>query len=407
MRIAIAHTDFRLYWPARLNALSQFLDAKGHILHVVEIAGKGSPYAFAGYTKERALLDWTCLFPEKTMESIPGREASSALFTKLEELRPDVVLAGAIAFPSGAAAVRWCKARNRGVIIFDNARLQDVPRSWPVNFIKRHIYRNVDAVLAPAPSHAAAFECWGVTPPRIFYGLNVIDNEWFASKVGKLRNGVGTIMADLDLPKKYILGVGRLIAKKNWVGLVNAFVLARKEGLGSGWSLVLVGDGPVKADLEELCRRPGYENVHLHPFASQEDLCQYYATASGLVLPSRFGETWGLVVNEAMACGLPVLVSKECGCAETLVDNGGNGYLFSPDVKESMVEALSRFMCLSDMQRNAMGERSREIISMWSLDSFVQGAWAAIQYAQSHPLPAPTLLDALIIHFWRGRYRPV
>lgn len=407
MYFLATHTDFRLYWPARLNALNHFLDAKGHALHVVEIAGKGSPYAFAGHTKKRALLDWTCLFPERTMELISGRDASRALFTKLEELRPDVVLAGAIAFPSGASAVRWCRERNKRVIIFDDARLQDVPRSWPVNFIKRHIYRNVDAVLAPAPSHAATFESWGVEPSRIFYGLNVTDKEWFASRVDKYRTDVNKIRADLDLPERYVLGVGRFIAKKNWVRLVNAFARARKEGDGAGWTLVLVGDGPVKADLEELCRRTGYENVLLRPFASQEDLCQYYATASALVLPSYYGETWGLVVNEAMASGLPVLVSDRCGCAESLVSEGRNGYLFSPEDENGMVKALSRFMRLGREERNAMGQCSRAMIKDWTLDSFCQGAWQAIQHSLAHPLGPPSIFDRLILNNWKGRYRPV
>ena len=71
--------------------------------------------------------------------------------------------------------------------------------------------------------------------------------------------------------------------------------------------------------------------VHFYPFMSQEELKPFYHNASWFILPSRFGETWGLVVNEAMASGLPVLVSEQSGCASTLVKKGINGYTFSPN----------------------------------------------------------------------------
>ena len=150
-------------------------------------------------------------------------------------------LAGAIAFPAGATVVRWCKSRKKQVVIFDKARLQDVPRSWFVNFIKRCIYRNVDAVISPAPSQAEAFEYWGVKKERIFFGLNVVDNEWFASRVDKCRNIKKLNHKELGLPEQFFLGVGRLIEKKNWRELVEAFAEV-KQGIfkKSGGSYLLV-----------------------------------------------------------------------------------------------------------------------------------------------------------------------
>ena len=406
MHIVITHTDFRLYWPARIAALNDLLRSHGHTLQVIEIAGKGSPYSFAAKNSNISSLDWTCLFPERKMESLTGREAAKALWDQLERIKPDVVIAGAIAFPSGATAVRWCKSRYKPVVIFDNARLQDVPRSWLVNFIKKCIYRNVNAVISPAPSQAGAFEYWGVERERIFFGLNVVDNAWFSSRVDTFRSNKNLLLEELGLPEQFILGVGRLIEKKNWLQLVEAFAEVNQGILEKKWALVLVGEGPDKSKIKTFCKSRPLADVIMRPFASQEELCKYYALASAVVLPSSF-ETWGLVVNEAMAAVLPVLVSDQCGCADSLVEHGKNGYLFSPNNKSALIEVLQRFMNKDSDERIAMGKRSIEIISEWSLDRFSQAAWQAIEHAQKNPVRKKSFIDSLIIANWKGRYRPI
>ena len=85
MRVVFTHTDFRIYWPARLNALNTFLTGKGFEFFVVEIAGAGSPYNFAGENQDRPDF-WHCLFPDKKMEEITSSMANKALIKKLDEL---------------------------------------------------------------------------------------------------------------------------------------------------------------------------------------------------------------------------------------------------------------------------------------------------------------------------------
>ena len=112
MRVVITHTDFRIYWPARLNALTAYLNNKRIEFEIVEIAGAGSPYAFSGSLASYP-ANWHCLFPNKRMEDISLFDANIALRRKLNELHPDIIFAGAIAFPSGAAAVRYAVEQKR------------------------------------------------------------------------------------------------------------------------------------------------------------------------------------------------------------------------------------------------------------------------------------------------------
>jgi glycosyltransferase involved in cell wall biosynthesis len=129
----------------------------------------------------------------------------------------------------------------------------------------------------------------------------------------------------------------------------------------------------------------------------------YYGLATALALPSVRGETWGLVVNEAMASGLPVLVSRQCGCAATLVEAGGNGWVFDAEQTGEIASALQR---LEGCDWLRMGTRSREIIAGWGLERFYEGVREAAECVLKFPPKPAGLLDRLLLRSWNGRYRP-
>jgi glycosyltransferase involved in cell wall biosynthesis len=148
------------------------------------------------------------------------------------------------------------------------------------------------------------------------------------------------------------------------------------------------------------------EGVRFFPACAPEEACDYYALASAAVLPSYFGETWGLVVNEAMACGLPVLVSNQCGCAQSLVRQGLNGYTFSPSDSSELATFLARISALNDDQLRRMGDHSREIVAGWSLERFAQEAMAAVSCCFQGTRRRASFVDRLLLRAWHGRYRP-
>ncbi len=155
----------------------------------------------------------------------------------------------------------------------------------------------------------------------------------------------------------------------------------RQIGTGA-WDLVVLGDGPERGKVEQRRAALGLEgSVHLPGFKQYPDLPTYYGLARGFILPST-SEQWGLVVNEAMASGLPALVSHACGSAE-LVRDGESGYRFDPesvaDVARAMVE-LTR-----DGQRGlAMGAAAREAAERVSPAQFAKGLAQAISMGEAH-----------------------
>lgn len=396
MKIVFTHTDFRIYWPARLETLHKYLTDKNIELQVIEIAGQGSPYGFALDNPHKPAY-WHCLFPERPMEEIPATIANNAVQKKLDEMQPDIVFSGAIAFPSGAASVHWTQKNNKKLVIFDDARLQDVPRKPYVDYIKKSIYSGVDGIFCPAPAWNSTFRYFGFTEHQLFYGINSVDNNFWSGA------GKGLYRSDTD---KNFVAVGRQIAKKNFDTLLLAYAeycLTNSNPL----PLLMVGEGKERDKLKDFAVENKLELVKFLPFQSQDELRNiFYNDAAWLILPSK-RETWGLVVNEAMASGLPVLVSNQVGCASTLVKEGVNGFTFSPDNVEELAELLTKAGSMNKTKLADMGRKSKDIISEWGLERFCEGVHGAIKCVTGNKKRRLSIFGRIMIRFWKGRYRPV
>ena len=211
---------------------------------------------------------------------------------------------------------------------------------------------------------------WEWRRSSIQLGYDVIDNDHYASRADEARSNPA-LRAVYALPPHYFLASARFIAKKNLFALIHAYALYRekKPSNADAWHLVVLGDGELRPKLEGLIKERGLgDHVHLPGFRQYAELPIYYGLAGAFILAST-SEQWGLVVNEAMACGLPVIVSERCGCVPDLVHDGRNGFVFNPHD----VDALATLMATiaSDANRRAiMGLAGREIISRWTVEAF-------------------------------------
>jgi glycosyltransferase involved in cell wall biosynthesis len=405
MRVVITHTDLRLYWPARIAALQEALTRRGDQLFIVEIAGKGSPYSFCGNEPTGSIRNWIRLFPDARMEDLSPVQASQALVGALNNLYPDVVLAGGIAYPSGAAAVYWAKSRQKSVIIFDDVRPSDVPRGRLVEWIKRMIYGQVDAVLCPAEPWVEGLMGWGFRREQIFFGVDTVDNDFWNNN--SVSEGMEVLPGGAQWPSSFFLAVGRQIGVKNFSFLLQVYEKYRLVvGADRALPLVFVGEGPERSALEGFVRMRRLKHVHFFPFVSAARLRVFYQRAAALVLPST-SETWGLVVNEAMAAGLPVLVSDACGCSPVLLKEGMNGYGFSPEKPDELLDALLGFTLQSVGERAAMGEESHRLIQPWGLGRFVRGCLQAVDFSMVNRKTCRSAPVWFLLKNWKGRYRPV
>jgi glycosyltransferase involved in cell wall biosynthesis len=209
---------------------------------------------------------------------------------------------------------------------------------------------------------------------KIFVAPNAVDNQFFEQHSFRVRRQADFYRRELSLPPRFFLFAGRLVKEKGIFDLLDAY-RALPAGIKRETGLVFVGDGPARA---ELGRRAGDEAglILLAGFAQRERLASYYALAHALVFPTHT-DRWGLVVNEAMACGLPVICSDAAGCVEDLVQGCENGLV----VPARDIAQLSRAMAemAADLElRSSMGQHSRERIQSYSPAACAAGMAQAV-----------------------------
>jgi len=264
--------------------------------------------------------------------------------------------------------------------------------------VKGLITRGFGAALVGGDSHRRYLAELGIAPANVFLGYCVVDGDHFRLAAQAVRSNASEHRARLRLSERYFLSLGRLVPKKDLGTLVRAYALFRKRAIDSAVDLVFVGSGPERESLERLAEEHGLAvidhestsvswtsdgsvpHVHFYGFRQVDETPIFFALATAFVLPSIY-EEWGLVINEAMACGLPILASKAAGATEMLVD-GDNGVVFSPGDVRALADGLCR---IADEPGLAvrMGAESERRVRDWDLDRFAQGALAAIDAAMA------------------------
>jgi glycosyltransferase involved in cell wall biosynthesis len=277
----------------------------------------------------------------------------------------------------------------------------DKRRSRWSEWLKSKILTLCSAALAGGSLHRDYLIDLGFESGRIFLGYDAVDNDHFGRSAEAARANADGVRACLSLPERYFLASARFLPRKNLVTLLRAYADYDRRGEPPGWDLVLLGDGPLRSQLIAECERLGITGkVHLPGFKQYDELPMYYALAGAFVHVSM-SEPWGLVVNEAMASGLPLILSKECGCVPELLEEGKNGFSFSPQDVDELTASLLRMAALSDAEAELMGRRSRKIIASWSVERFADGLHGAVTAAECAPrksnLAAATFLVSWLI----------
>ena len=164
----------------------------------------------------------------------------------------------------------------------------------------------------------------------------------------------------IDDDSYVVLFCGRLSEEKGPFQLLKAYhrVNSRRK------ALIFVGDGQLKQAMQEYVSANNVESVYFFGFQSRQDVPKFYAASDFLVLPS-LRETWGIVVNEALCFGLPVIVSDQVGAGEDLVDHGANGFIFPVEDTDRLADYIERLGELPTEERLQMGARSKELMKLW------------------------------------------
>ncbi len=327
-------------------------------------------------------------------ESLGSRRILSRRVRRiLDELKPRAVAVPGWSEAFALSALEWCIANNTPAVIMSETQGIDFARRGWKEAVKTKLLGLYSAALVGGSSHVAYMESLGFQSDRIFTGYDVVDNDHFRQGADRARSDADNLRRLLDLPERYFLASSRFIEKKNLLGLLSAFAHFRSLTPRAGWKLVLLGDGPLKPQiLAEASRLRLGSDLILPGFVQYDGLPAYYGLASAFIHASTT-EQWGLVVNEAMASGLPVFISDRCGCARDLVQDGVNGHTFSPLQTETLAQ-LMLDLTADGAKRRQMGEASRRIISNWSTEYFAINLERAVSCV---PRKSPSSLTASLL----------
>jgi glycosyltransferase involved in cell wall biosynthesis len=260
------------------------------------------------------------------------------------------------------------------------------PLKRAVKFVAyRFLLPRFDAHLYVGQRNFAYLRHYGVPKDRLFFSPHFVDNQWWqeraqsSGKMGDRRSKIGGSQSpNPHLPTAIseergavFLFAGKFIPKKRVMDLLEA------AGGVPEARVVLVGDGPLRPQLEERAGRPDLKGrVEFAGFKNQQELPAYLAGADCLVLPSDGTETWGLIVNEAMACGTPAIVSTACGCEPDLIVHDQTGYSFPLGDTHALADRLRLFIQNKDRD---WGASVRKKVAEYSMVQATDGLMKAIR----------------------------
>ncbi|PYJ04964.1 MAG: hypothetical protein DME95_05910 [Verrucomicrobia bacterium] len=388
--IAVVFHYIGPYHHARLNAAASRLSVTGFEWLAKAHDAWGKAGSDARYHK-------VSLFPEAAHNNLGSSQLRRAFWSALEQANPDVVAVNGWNDFGSLVAADCCVRRGIPMVVMSESARQDEPRTWWKEMIKRRVVGVYSAALVGGQRHVEYLVELGMPRDSIFTGYDVVDNAYFRRRAEEVRSQKSDVRKQYGLSENYFLASARFIEKKNLPTLIRAYAAYRQKSEASGnppWDVVLLGDGPLREALNsQLSTLNLHAHVHLPGFKPYDELPVYYALAKAFVHASTT-EQWGLVVNEAVASGLPVIVSERCGCVPELVR--GNGFTFDPIDERELPSRLLQIASLSDDERRSLGDASYRIAENFAPEHFGEGLEQAAKLALTHPRKASLLGRTLI-----------
>lgn len=385
MHLAVIFENIGGYHAARLKSAREACAARGWRFTAIQITNAQNEHPWGEL--EATGFEFVTVLPRRdpqgklTAADLHASRRETALV--LDRLAPDALAIPGWGFPYSRAALQWCRKRNATAVLMSESKWDDEPRKAWKEMLKRVLFvRRFHAGLVGATAHRDYLVRLGMCPARIFRGYDVVDNEYFRAKALVARTDPQAARARQSaIPaENYFLAVTRFIPRKNLPVLIRAFAryraCAAENGYGAAtWDLVICGSGSEEARMRSLIRECGLDRaVHLPGFINYRDIGDWFGLAGAFIHPA-LQEQWGLVVNEAMAAGLPVIVSRSCGCYPDLVKPAGFG--FDP---LSVEELVALMLQVSDrgFDRARLGRDSEEQVRRFAPEHFAAGLLGSI-----------------------------
>lgn len=359
-RIAFIHEEVDPYRVPFFEKLNRSIDIKATVFY----CGKAHPYR-GGKLQRGKSSQFSEILPGSQVKIPYLKEEikfNPIIWRKLSEGNFDYIAVGGYYHITMLFAILWALIHSVPYTIISESHLLN-PRSKFKSLLKKlllpFIIKHANFLLPLGKFQAEYLIHYGAKVKDIYCFPNTSDVDFFTAESSKYRRKKNEIKKQLGIKSKYIvLYVGRLTQEKGLFTLLKAF----KEIKNSydDVTLLIIGEGKLRDNLEGFISKKKTGNVRFEGFIENRNLPLYYAIADIFVLPS-LDEPWGVVVTEAMACALSLILSDKVGCRGDILREGKNGFCFKNDDSGQLASYIERFL-KNPASIEEMGNNSRNII---------------------------------------------
>jgi len=361
------------YHHAKFEAFAERFDGEAHLVQVSNI----DSFKILEFHPESMPYILYTLFENIDFSDIPVAQLCDAVSDLLQRLKPDCLCVSGWGLTVGQAALLASFEQRIPVVLCSDSNEFDELRRWHKEWIKRRIVSRCASSFVAGTTAAEYISKLG--GGECVTGYDVVDNAHFERVTGR-PDGLPKILDQ----GSWFLACARFERKKNLLRLVQAYASYRQrcqQAKETPWQLVIAGDGAMRSELERLIGQHGLrEDVVLLGAVPYGSMPWLYQNCCAFVHASTM-EQWGLVVNEAMAAGAPLLLSNRCGCAVDLLQGGENGFLLDPFDMADISQKMWEIHALPIERRQAFGALSRKIIAEWRPTRFSEALQEAIAKA--------------------------
>lgn len=284
----------------------------------------------------------------------------------INKFKPDVVNVPGYYEPAMNLVLFYCRLKGIKVVISADSTEGDNPNIWWREALKRFVVTKAHGFFCYGTKSAEYIYKLGMKPKHILVANNAVDNARVENVYKEAIFDRKANKESYQLRKYNFIYVGRLISVKNLDNLLAAY----KPLANTEWGLIILGDGSEEEKLKKYVAENHLDGVRFIVGQAWYDVPKILTLGDVFILPS-YSEPWGLVVNEAMACGMPVIVSNKCGSAFDVVEEDKNGYTFDPYNVEALTNVFNKFVEEPD-KIVPFGKLSREIIKRYSPEQVAQ-----------------------------------
>lgn len=365
MKILIIHNILWAHYKSALFEQIEKAAGKNDEVLVLQIAKNELSRKNMETTEFPYSYNFKVLFDDY-IDNLSTFKKFKALTSFILKFKPDLVNAtGYAADISITFIILFCRLLGIKVVISNESTALESNNNFIKETIKKILVKSSSGFICFGKLAKDYMIQLGARPNQIIEDkAAVVDDIRILESFEEAKRDKFTV-AEIKTSKNFIF-VGRIIEEKNLGSLFNSFDSFKRNSIQfDDWGLIILGDGELKAGFQKYVADKHISDVYFLPSVSWEEVPKYFTLADVFVLPSK-SETWGLVVNEAMICGLPIIISDKCGCSSDLLKN--NGLIFQSGDENTLEAHLEKMASDADF-REKCGLNSLEVISEFKVEN--------------------------------------